>query len=136
MAAFIDGCRFNPVAGGTADWTYASPVTGYQSPAAANVVNGATYSYRAESTDLSQWELGKGTYNTSTGVLARTTILYSSASNAKVGFSTVPQVAIVALAEDLISVDAPNSLTALQQEQVRANIGCSVGVPDVIIEEQ
>jgi hypothetical protein len=102
MSAFLDGCRFNPAAGGTADWTYASAVTGYQSPAAANAVNGATYSYRAESADLSQWEMGVGTFNTGTGVLARTTVLFNSlGTTAKVSFSTVPQVAIVALAEDL-----------------------------------
>lgn len=53
MAAFIDGCRFNPTAGGTTDWTYSSAVTGYQSPAAAQAVNGAIYRYRAESADLS-----------------------------------------------------------------------------------
>ena len=54
MAAFLDGCRFNPAAGGTTDWTYSSAVTGYQSPSAANVVNGRLYKYRAESADLSQ----------------------------------------------------------------------------------
>ena len=79
MAAFLDACRFNPTAGGTTDWTYSSAVNGYQSPAAANVVNGRVYKYRAESADLSQWELGEGTYNTATGVLTRTTVLFNSA---------------------------------------------------------
>jgi hypothetical protein len=106
-SSFLDVCRFNPTAGGTTDWTYSSAVTGYQSPAAANVVNGATYSYRAESNDLSQWEIGTGSYNTGTGVLARTAVLFnSSGTTAKINFSTTPQVAIVALAEDLICVRA------------------------------
>jgi hypothetical protein len=124
MAAFLDGCRFNPTAGGTTDWTYSSAVTGYQSPAAANVVNGRLYKYRAESSDLSQWELGEGAYNTSTGVLARTTVLYnSSGGTSKISFTTLPQVAIVALKEDLISVEEANGFTATQQAQARQNIG-------------
>jgi hypothetical protein len=124
MAAFLDGCRFNPAAGGTADWTYSSAVTGYQSPAAANVVNGRLYKYRAESADLSQWEMGEGAYNTSTGVLSRTTVLFnSSGTTSKINFTTIPQVAIVALKEDLISVEEANSFTSTQQAQACANIG-------------
>jgi hypothetical protein len=53
-------CRFNPTAAGTGDFTYSSTVAGYRSPAAAGAVNGAVYHYRAESGDLSQWELGFG----------------------------------------------------------------------------
>jgi hypothetical protein len=124
MAAFLDGCRFNPAAGGTADWAYLSAVNGYQSPAAANVASGRLYKYRAESADLGQWEMGEGAYNTSTGVLARTTVLYnSSGDRSKINFSTVPQVAIVALKEDLVSVEEANSFSAAQQAQARSNIG-------------
>lgn len=102
-SSFIDVCRFNPTLGGTTDWTYSSAVTGYQSPTAAAAVNGAVYSYRAESADLLQWEVGYGAYNSGTGVFARTTVLFNSAgTTAKINFSTVPQVAIVALAEDLV----------------------------------
>ena len=137
MAAFLDGCRFNPTAGGTTDWTFSSAVTGYQSPAAANVVNGTLYKYRAESADLSQWEFGEGAYNTSTGVLARTTVLYnSSGGTSKINFSTVPQVAIVVLKEDLISIEEANNFTSVQQAQARHNIGTCIGIPDVIVEEQ
>jgi len=101
-SSFINVCRFNPTAGGTTDWTYSSAVTGYQSPSAAGAVNGATYSYRAESNDLSQWEIGFGAYNSGTGVFARTSVLFNSAgTTAKINFSAAPQVAIVALAEDL-----------------------------------
>lgn len=102
-SSFIDVCRFNPTLGGTTDWTYSSAVTGYQSPTAAAAVNGAVYSYRAESADLLQWEVGYGAYNSGTGVFARTTVLFNSAgTTAKINFSTVPQIAIVALAEDLV----------------------------------
>lgn len=102
LSSFVDVCRFNPTAGGTTDWTFSSAVLGYQSPSAAGVVNGAQYSYRAESADLSQWEVGFGTYNTSTGVLSRGTVLFnSSGGTSKISFTIAPQVAIVALAEDL-----------------------------------
>lgn len=101
-SSLIDVCRFNPTAGGTTDWTYSSAVTGYQSPTAAGAVNGATYSYRAESADLTQWEVGTGAYNSGTGVFARTAVLFNSAgTTAKINFSAAPQVAIVALAEDI-----------------------------------
>ena len=124
MAAFLDLCRFSPSAGGTTDWTYAAAVAGYQSPAAAGVVNGRLYKYRAESTDLSQWEVGEGAYNTSTGVLARTAVLFnSSGGTSKINFSTTPQVSIVALKEDLISIEESNSFTTAQQAQARSNIG-------------
>jgi hypothetical protein len=114
-SSFLDVCRFNPAAGGTADWTYSSAVVGYQGPLAAGVANGATYSYRAESNDLTQWEIGTGTYNTATSVLSRTTVLYnSSGGSSKINFSTTPQVAIVALAEDLPSLANNNSLAGTQ----------------------
>ena len=103
MANFLDVCRFVPTAGGTADWVYLIAVTGYQSPTAAGAINGVSYVYRAETADLSQWEIGRGVYNSSTGTFARTAVLYNSlGTTAKVNFSTVPQVAIVAIAEDLL----------------------------------
>lgn len=122
-SSLLDVCRFNPAAGGTADWTYSSAVTGYQSPAAAGAVNGAVYSYRAESNDLSQWEVGYGAYNSSTGVFSRTTVLFnSSGTTSKINFSTVPQVAIVALAEDLLLFNTAMSLADAQKAQGRSNI--------------
>src|SRR5258705_12656337 len=102
MVSYLDVCRFLPTTGGTTDWTYSSAVTGYQSPTAANVVNGIVYRYRAESSDLSQWEIGYGAYNTGTGVLARTTVLFNNLGTTnKISFVTTPQVAIVLLAEDI-----------------------------------
>src|SRR5690349_13831613 len=115
MAAFLDTCRFSPSTGGTTDWLVAGPVGGYLAPAAAGAVNGRTYKYRAESADLSQWELGEGTWNASTGVLSRTTILFnSSGTTSKINFTVSPQVAIVALREDLISIEEANNFTAAQ----------------------
>lgn len=107
MAGFLNVVRFNPTAGSTTDWTFSAAVTGYQSPTAGGVVNGTVYKYRAESASLSEWEVGYGAYNTGTGVLARTTVLFNSlGTTAKINFSAAPQVAIVALAEDLPRVQA------------------------------
>jgi len=130
MAAFLDVCRFTPTAGGTTDWTFSSVVLGYLSPAGANAVNGRVYKFRAESADLSQWELTEGAYNSSTGVFSRTTVLYNSSGSGtlqggagtKINFSTVPQVAIVALKEDLLSIEEINSFTTAQKLQARTNI--------------
>jgi hypothetical protein len=122
MTSFLDVCRFNPTLGGTTDWTFSSAVSGYQSPAAAGVVNGSTYSYRAESADLTQWEIGTGTYTTATGVLTRTTVLFNSSATGtgagqsgagtKITFTAAPQVAIVALAEDLTLGNFGNAVGA------------------------
>lgn len=133
MAAFLDTCRFNPTLGGTTDWTYSSAVAGYNSPALAGVVNARVYKYRAEDSTNTQWEMGEGSYNTSTGVLTRTTVLFNSSgtgtasgqsgAGTKITFSTVPQVAIVALKEDLLSIEEANTFTATQQSQGRVNLG-------------
>lgn len=113
-SSFLDVCRFNPTAGGTTDWTYSSAVVGYQSPTAAGAVNGAIYSYRAESADLLQWEVGFGAYNSGTGVFARTTVLFNSAgTTAKINFTAAPQVAIVALAEDIRFTPTPQGRLTL-----------------------
>jgi hypothetical protein len=143
MAAFLDACRFTPTLGGTTDWTYSSAVTGYNSPALAGVVNSRVYKYRAESTDLSQWEIGEGAYNTGTGVLARTTVLSNSSgtgtatgqsgAGTKINFSTVPQVAIVAIKEDLLSIEEANSFTAAQKAQATDNIAAFGRVKKTVI---
>lgn len=135
MAAFLDNCRFIPTAGGTADFVYSSAVGGCQSPALAGAVNGIKYKCRAESTDLTQWELFEGAYTSSTGTFARTAVLYNSSgtgtasgqsgAGTKINFSTVPTVSVVALAEDLISLEAANGFTTAQQSQARANIAAA-----------
>jgi hypothetical protein len=116
--SLLDRCRFNPTLGGTTDWVYSSAVTGYNSPALANAVNGIPYSIVAESGDLSQWEIASSNaYNSSTGTFPRTTVLFNSSgtgtlqsgAGTKINFSTVPQVAIVALAEDLVRSIAGNA---------------------------
>jgi hypothetical protein len=109
MANFLDLCRFIPTAGGTADFTFNVAVAGYQSPMTAGVINGESYKYRAENISLSEWEIGECTYDTSTGVLRRNTVIYNSlGTTAKINFSLPPQVAFVALKDDLLSLDKKN----------------------------
>jgi hypothetical protein len=132
MSAFADLVRFVPTAGGTTDWTYSSAVGGCQSPAAANVQNGVSYKVYAVSSDLTQWEISQGVCNSGTWTFPRTTVLSNSSgtgsspgqtgAGTKINFATVPQVSIIALAEDLISVEVANSFTAAQQLQAANNI--------------
>ncbi|MGA7810666.1 hypothetical protein [Bradyrhizobium sp.] len=135
MSAFADLVRFIPTAGGTTDWVYSSAVGGCQAPSAANVQNGVSYKVYAVSADLTQWEISTGVYNSSTGTFPRSTVLYNSAATGtaagqsgagtKINFATVPQVSVIALAEDLISVEVANSFTAAQQLQARKNIAAA-----------
>jgi hypothetical protein len=133
MAAFLDNCRFVPTAGGTTDWVYSTTVAGSLSPTAANAVNGTVYKYLAISADLSQMEMGEGAYNSSTGTFARTTVLYNSSNTGtktpgqsgagtKISFTAAPQVAIIGVKEDLISIEEANSFTDTQKKQVRQNV--------------
>lgn len=111
MTAFANLVRFTPTAGGTTDWTVSAAVGGCQTPALANVQNGVPYKFYAVSTDLTQWEISTGNYNSGTTTFARTTVLYNSSgtgtaagqsgAGTKINFSTVPQVSIVAAAEDV-----------------------------------
>jgi hypothetical protein len=99
----LNACRFHPVAGGLGDWVYASTVQGYLSLVDAGATDGSSYPYRAESATLDQWEIGRGFYDEVTGTFTRTIVLFSSNAGAKVDFTTIPQVAITFLAEDLVS---------------------------------
>lgn len=119
MAAggFLNGVRFTANAGGTGDFVVSSAVQGFQTPADDSAVNGTVYSYRAESTDLTEWENGEGAYTTGTTTLARTTIHDSSNAGAKVNFTAAPQVAITAFKADLLAKgnnlsDLPSASTA------------------------
>lgn len=133
MAAFLNNCRFIPTAGTTTDWVYASTVGGCQSPALAGAIDGRKYKFIAISTDLTQWEIAEGAYTAASGTFARTTVLYNSSGSgtaagqsgagSKISFAAAPNVAIVGVKEDLISIEEANAFTAAQMAQARANIG-------------
>jgi hypothetical protein len=97
---YLDGCGFIPASGGTGDFVVSAAVQGYQTPASAGAVNSTVYTYRAESADKSQWEIGFGAYTTSSTTLARTTVLASS-TGSKVSFSAAPNVFVTAAKADL-----------------------------------
>lgn len=134
MAAFLDLCRFVPTAGGTSDWTFSSTVAPYISPAAAGATSGRVYKVRAESFDLTQWEVSEGAYSSAgSGSFARTTVLYNSAgtgtlqggAGTKVNFNPAPQVWVVASKRDLLSIEEANSFTTAQKLQAKANLKIS-----------
>ena len=112
LYGYLDSVLFVPTAGGLTDWTVSAAVGGFLRPQDAGAVNGTSYRYRAQSSDLTQWEYGEGAWTNATSVLARTTIRQSSNSNAKVNFSAAPQVGLIYAVED--SVDGflvPNTVT-------------------------
>ena len=112
MASFLDVCRFVAASSGTGSFVVSSAALGYQTPASANAVNGATYRYRAESADLTQWEVGTGVYTSGTTTLTRATVLFnSSGGTTAISFTAAPQVAIVALAEDFSPLPVANGGT-------------------------
>lgn len=101
MAKFLNAARFTPTLGGTTDWTVSAAVVGYQTPAAAGATDGVNYRYRAESADLTQWEVGYGQGSSNGTVFARTAVLSNSAgTTSKINFTVAPTVGIVPLAED------------------------------------
>lgn len=130
MAAWLDSCKFLATSTGTGDFVFASAVLGSQSPSLAGAVNTRVYKYRAQSPDQTQWEEGEGAHTS--GTFARTTVLYNSSgtgtatgqsgAGTKISFSVIPIVGIVALKEDLISIEEANSFTTGQRQQARQNI--------------
>lgn len=122
---WADAVKFTPTLGGTTDWTFSSAVTGYQSPTAAAMdATGATsYTYRAESADLTQWEDGVGTWNGT--ILTRTTVIYnSSGGTSKINFSTVPTVGIVVLNADIQNTQQSRTVLTSGSGTYTTKSGC------------
>lgn len=101
MPQFLNGSVFLATAGGTGSFVVASAITGWQTPASAGAVDGAQYRYRAYSSDWSQWEIGTGTYTSSSTTLTRSSIVASSSGGSAVNFTAAPSVSITILAVDL-----------------------------------
>lgn len=97
--SFTDVTRFTAASAGTGSFVVSAAVTGYQTPLTAGASN-FNYRYRAESSDLSQWEVGTGGYTSSTATLTRTPIFNSAGGSSAINFTNPPQVAFVFLAED------------------------------------
>lgn len=83
--SLADRVRETTTTTGTGTVTLAGAVTGYQSFAV--VGNGNATYYCIAGQDVSEWEVGIGTYTSSGTTLARTTVLSSSNSGSLVNFS-------------------------------------------------
>lgn len=128
--AFLDACGFIPASNGTGNFVVSAAIQGYRTPAVANAVDGAVYSYRAESADKSQWEDGSGAYTSSDTTLARTTIIAnSSGGTSAINFSAAPNVFITATSADLQNASLLNNGTLPLAQR-------GYSMPDVIVEEQ
>lgn len=112
---YLNACGFQPTSGGTGTWTVSAAIVGYHTPAQCQnpaVVNGGTYSYRAESSDKSQWEEGFGLYTASGTTLTRATITDNSAgTTAAINFTSAPNVYITAASADLPVLGGSNTFT-------------------------
>ncbi|MGD0564552.1 MAG: hypothetical protein ABSA66_15855 [Roseiarcus sp.] len=84
---------------GTGAIPLGSAVAGYQTLAAAGVVNGDLVSYAIE--DGSNWELGLGSYASSGPTLTRSTVLASSNSGSAISASSAALVFVTPLAGDI-----------------------------------
>lgn len=98
--AFVDACWFTAGSSGTADFADGTALSAFRSMAGAGAVDGEVYSYRAESIDRTQWEMGYGAYSSSGNTLARTVTASSAGGTTKVDFSAAPIVSLQPLARD------------------------------------
>jgi hypothetical protein len=132
MAQLLDRCSFTPTAGTTADFVVSAATPGFMAPATAGAVDGVVYSFFAQSSDLSQWEIGRYTWNLSGTKMVRTTIIASSNSGSKVNFSAAPTVSCDALAEDLgRNVCRMRRTTAFSHAYASVPAAISLGTVDI-----
>jgi hypothetical protein len=103
--AFANAVFFRATSAGSVDFVGASAITGYRNLSGAGLTNAATYSYRAESDDKTEWEIGYGAYNSGTTTLARTTIIASSNAGSKVTFTAAPKVMLAPLRHELEAIE-------------------------------
>lgn len=97
--SFVNVCKFAATTGGTGSFVVSSAVTGYLTPASAGAANG-NYRYRAESADLTLWEIGSAAYTSSNVTLTRTVTINSVGGTSAINFTAAPQVGLVLSAND------------------------------------
>lgn len=100
--AFLNACWFVAGSNGLSDFSDGTAQTGFRNLSGAGAVNGETYSYRAESLDRTEWEMGTGVYSSAGGgSLSRATIWASSAGTSKINFTAAPLVSLQPVADEL-----------------------------------
>ena len=133
MAKLYNLARMSTATTGTGTITLGSAVSGFLTFALAGVADSETVAYGIK--DGANSEVGTGVYTASGTTLTRS-VTKSTNSDSAISLSGTAEVFITARAQDLLQFDAAMSLTSAQKKQGRENIGASVGIPDVIIEEQ
>lgn len=131
--AYLNGVLFNAASAGTGDFVVDTAVDGYQTPAAANAVNGTIYGYRAESDNLLEWEYGYTTYTASGTSCSRTVLGNSLGTTDKIDFTDSPKVGFVELAEQL--ADAA-SLKTGTVDQARLGSGSAGAGAKALFDDQ
>ena len=84
---FFDRIKFFSTTAALLDFGVGAAITGFRTPASAGIANGTVVTYTAATGDLSQWEVGQGTYIASGPTLQRNVIRDSSTGGGKVNFS-------------------------------------------------
>lgn len=101
MTAYLNRCIWLATSSGTGSFVENTAVLGYQTMESAGSVDQQTYSYAAQSTDLTQWEYGNGVWTAATKTLTRVVVGNSLGTTAAVNFTAPPQVLIGTLASML-----------------------------------
>jgi len=96
---------------GTGDVTLAGAVDGFQSFGAVLSNSDTTY-YAISHRNANEWEVGLGTYDSTAGTIARTTVLESSNSGSAVSFTAGTKDIFITLpAEKALALDANDDLS-------------------------
>lgn len=109
MLKLANRAKMTTATTGTGTITLGSAASGYQSFAAAGVVDGDVVRYVIE--DGTNWEIGQGTYTASGTTLSRT-VLESSNSDNAISLSGSASVFISAAAEDVAKIQIDTYTTA------------------------
>jgi hypothetical protein len=120
----LNRCAFIAVSGGTAAFVVSAGVTGYATPAGAGAIDGTIYSYMAQSSDLTQWEVGFGAYTVSGTSLARTTVFNNSSGlTTNINFTNPPIVTITPTTLDFRDVLQANRTYFVRSDGADTNNG-------------
>lgn len=107
MPKLVNRAKMTTATTGTGTITLGSAVSGYQTFAAAGVVNSDVVRYAIE--DGTNWEIGTGTYTSSGTTLSRT-VTESSNSNTAINLSGSAVVFVTAVVADLVQPDEAQTL--------------------------